>query len=420
MSPQLVLDRRKVAQYVTEKQELEVMLAWDLLEIFNKTDTLIGPLRAKVHAAMWAMLHAYLAFDWLHEAITTTVGNAKKEQLRMARALNENHPPTNFFPALRCHSLQHMAFCADNFDLQDCCWVIRMYGEFVERAAKVIPPAGGAATERRHALDMLMDQIKTQYRRGFQWKLPRDKAAAADLAGMDGFVENYLQRARYNLNKPAEASNARDVGGWLAESLSQPHQFVNSLKGGISIFRPKPSDTTLKIDRVFGLMPGATISGTTTDLMYFMDTFGAGGRDPIYYLAAAAAIVSQGHHTLLEVALPLTMNGWADYSIGYYTSLMPTGHREGRVATSHPAQGAIWDVLDAAEHHRKNRFMLVFYDAPRQIQGCYLFEHGDARFKLMATADDNLATTFTNRFLAWPTYDHVNRWYRLYYGEAAA
>jgi hypothetical protein len=419
-------DPATVATFIEQKQALEIQLAYELLDIFNNTASLIDPIRDRCHAALAAMTLTYTEYPWLRCAIDKTFCIAKVEQMRMATGLNNEHPPIRAFPALRCGSLPQMVANVDTFDIQDCCWVIRMYGEFVEQLAKFqVPPSQGAAAtaaaapvDPRHesvnAQAIVAERVKRLYRRGFQVKA--HQAGVDEMHGTDGFMRNFLERARYNLHKPVDEAAARNVGHWLDNSLTNPHRFVNSLHGGISIFRPKPHDTTLKIDRVFGLMPGATISGTTTDLMYFMDTFAANERDPIYYLVAAAGIVSQGHHTMLEVAMPLTMNGWVDYSIGHYTTLMPTGHRADRPATSHAAQGVIWDALDTAENHRQNRLMLVYYDAPKAIGGCFLFDRTDARFKLLATADDNLARTFTGFFNSmWPSLEQVVEWMSHYY-----
>lgn len=81
-------------------------------------------------------------------------------------------------------------------------------------------------------------------------------------------------------------------------------------------------DTVKKIDRMFALPEGAGISGTTADSIYaFVGNGFAGAR--WLHLLPIATMVAQYHHTLLECALTLTMNGIISYRIGFYTSLLP-------------------------------------------------------------------------------------------------
>ena len=89
-------------------------------------------------------------------------------------------------------------------------------------------------------------------------------------------------------------------------------------------------DSTLKMDRLFGLRDICSISGTTADVMYFLNTFGSrnvnGFRDlgEIYRMLPFGTIAGFHHHSVLEVALPQSLKGYIDYTIGRYTTLMPT------------------------------------------------------------------------------------------------
>lgn len=394
MPPQFENNPQRVEQWVEQKQALEVELAWELLEVFNTDPTLIGPIRARASAAASELIQAYNASDELRLALTIAWS---KELAGALRSFLTSYPT---LPALLTG--------APFMDAQDCSMLIRLYGAFVEEAAKT----GGS-------LYSWLAQRKVEYRRGFMdfpivepdFAGPGITAQELESAGIEqtGHWANLLTRLRARMNAAAFT--------WALDGYSRPYDFVRSLDGGIARFRLQNYDTILKIDRVFGLMAGASISGTTTDLMFFMDTFDVGDWDPIYYLLACADLVARGHHTMVETAFPLALNGYIDYSIGFYTSLMPTGHHPGKPATSHGAQGAVWNVLDKAEHDPRNRLMLVYYDRTRQwYEGCYIFDRADSRFKLLATADDNMLVTFETHFLdQWATHQQVFNWMKLYY-----
>lgn len=112
------------------------------------------------------------------------------------------------------------------------------------------------------------------------------------------------------------------------------------LKGfsGITLSRLKRESTVRKIDTAFGLPAGCDISGTTADSIFFvelMKDFIAGDvlagmnitdRDiKTIQLLPLATMVSQAHHTVLECALTLTLNGYMNYHAGYYDTLLPNG-----------------------------------------------------------------------------------------------
>lgn len=401
MPPRYVDNPMQVKQWVEDKQALEVELGWELLDVFNATAALITPIRERAAAAASEMIEAYLGSDELRYALTLAWS---KEHTAKGGASGGVPGPLRDF-LTRYPTLWALLNGAPNMDAQDCSMLIRLYGTFVEQAAL-------------HARGPLYDwlaQRKLEYRRGF---LADDlgvmQATDLERAGVEqpGHWVNLMRRLRRQAG-PAGLS-------WLVDIWNAPQGFIRYSGGGIGRFELLTDDTILKIDRVFGLMPGASISGTTTDLMFFMDTFSrAGDWDPIYYLLACADFVARGHHTLVETALPLALNGYVDYSIGFYTSLMPTGHRgPGKPATSHPAQGAVWNALAKAEDDPRNRLMLVYYDRrfPEWYAGCYVTDVADQSFRLLATADDNMLATFSTHFLdQWATHEQVFNLMKLYY-----
>ncbi len=78
-----------------------------------------------------------------------------------------------------------------------------------------------------------------------------------------------------------------------------------------------------KLDRVFGLLEGADISGTTADTCYLIHAFGLGR---LMYLLPLGTLVYNFHHSWIEVALALSTNRMItgiDYDLGFYSSCLP-------------------------------------------------------------------------------------------------
>ena len=172
---------------------------------------------------------------------------------------------------------------------------------------------------------------------------------------------------------------------------------------GINRWRVMEKDTMGKMDQVFGLMPGATISGTTTDNIYFFEKFRGLGLDPVFYMLPLATIVGGGHHSLLEVGLPLSSNGKGAYKVGLYSTLFPTGCQD----QNRPAGVyEIENILRFAEGHPDNHLMLIYYDSSQQPAGCYLYENNDkGKWQRMCTGDD-LLRVFRG-VQAWPNRDQI-------------
>jgi hypothetical protein len=248
-------------------------------------------------------------------------------------------------PLCKKHSQGFNSIVVNQLDAQECSDLIRLYGEFVERAGGL--RAQGAAGPRGDY--RLQNEIKGSYRGG---------------------------PARWNTDPIAGDGRIREKVKPGAQSTSDVHSFLISQKGGAARFNLCNASTVNRIDQVFGLVPLADISGTTTDSIYFTERFaGPTGGDPIFYLLPAATLVAGGHHSLLEVALSLTINRIVDYRIGYYSTLFPDGGVHGA--------GAIRNALARAEASHMNRHMLVYYakgedpPIPGVPCGCFLYEEQD-------------------------------------------
>jgi hypothetical protein len=135
---------------------------------------------------------------------------------------------------------------------------------------------------------------------------------------------------------------------------------------GMTLWELKQGSVVWAIDRIFGLPPGADISGTTADIMWGLETlatilypYPSPGSDrrpavlPLLYMLPIAAMVAHYHHTILECAMTQTLNGEITYQIGCYTTLLSENAIDSGLVT------ALKRVLKRWEDHPTN-FKAVF------------------------------------------------------------
>lgn len=330
----------QVREWMRQKQELEVRLAWDLLETFNTTPGLIGPLRNMAEAALDEMR----AFRTTSAVGSAAVTQAWLEETRANSGLCRKYVGFNHIHA------------DPNRDAQECSDVIRLYGAFVEKAGDVNFQDYAAQKQQKDALRTGGRQV---------WgKDPKTEFAGRHRWNVDDKVRPGGPTRGEQLRQEAPALVQSGQGGpW------QVHSFLKSQGGGIKKFILADTSTINKIGRVYGLVQGADISGTTSDSIYFMNRFGGAGLDPIFQVLPLATIVAGAHHSMLEVALSLSQAGVVDYHIGFYKSLLPAG------ATAGAAE--IGAALAAAEHSPMNPHLLVYYNQIGLVGGCFRFEGRD-------------------------------------------
>ena len=143
-------------------------------------------------------------------------------------------------------------------------------------------------------------------------------------------------------------------------------------ESGMQMFRANRNDLCKRIDLLFGLLVGATLSGTTTDTVFVLESFGAAppvGLHPGYYLFPVATIAATLHHTLVEAGFALTLADVIDsYCVGFYTTLKP---RAGFPPELQEAEG----ILQEAEKDSGNRRFILWYDGNEAAPaGGILFE----------------------------------------------
>ena len=156
-------------------------------------------------------------------------------------------------------------------------------------------------------------------------------------------------------------------------------------KPGISIKRSLEGSTVLKVDRLFGLLRGADISGSASEGASILERWGSDLLHSAYYLLPLASLVYNGHHTILEVALTMSLNKIMDYHIGFYSSLLP----DNAPPELDNIVAALQDAEDRADH-----FVVFFKDS--QPAGCLLFDQISEK-KLLRTADFGRATQMLAR-----------------------
>jgi hypothetical protein len=186
-----------------------------------------------------------------------------------------------------------------NMTPSHCSDIIRMYGEWIEGQVGEKPFGGEADASKK----------------GFRKGLGGGMRHAHDLW--------HKLRERYGLAVFGPRSRLKPVPRHLRNLCYISSQAIGTRAGGINIWNLANHSAVGKMDRVFGLLEGADISGTTTDTCYLVQSFGLGR---MMHMLPLGTLVYNYHHTWLEVALALSINRQVtgvDYDLGYYTSCLP-------------------------------------------------------------------------------------------------
>lgn len=177
-----------------------------------------------------------------------------------------------------------------------------------------------------------------------------------------GWADRYASEAQRAVWKQEPGGRYR--GTWTAPMEAHiATRLGPASTPGIAGKRSLEGSTVLKLDRLFGLLRGADISGSTAEGASILERWGSDILHSAYYLLPLATLVYNGHHTLLEVALTLSLNRIIDYHIGFYTTLLPDGA---------PAElDAVATALADAESETSH--FVVFFENS-QPAGCLLFD----------------------------------------------
>jgi hypothetical protein len=365
-----MVDPAGLREMLRAKQALEVRLAWELLEVFNDPKAgFITRLQGMVSQSVDVM-----------DQIATSDLTRMKFEGKWKGGWNKyacctDNGIVDWHPGV-------IKFKVKNFIAQHCADWIRIFGEVIEDVAQ------GE-----------QDAIRKSFQKGekYHWTKFNPKAQGPqDNAGRRRVTQDDRQKLGVGVLPDYDAVTGGEFRVWGFMQDISP-------SAGINRWRIMESDTIGKMDQVFGLMPAATISGTTTDNIYFFQRFQQNGLDPVFYLLPLATIVAPGHHSMLEVGLPLSLNGHGDYKVGLYTTLFPSGSQSG----SRPAGvDAIRNALIAAELHRDNHLMLVYYNGSKPAGCLFSFNAQDReKWKGMVTGT-NLLGAF-RKVAPWPNEGQV-------------
>ena len=278
------------------------------------------------------------------------------------------------------------------FDASDVSDIIRLFGEFIEQ--------GGAAGEGFKGPADIVDDWGTKLtpsmsvKQAYRGAVPGSQGTDKDRIGhVWGEIKYY--GAKESKEKFGSIANVGTVKGTTmlagdgvarrnrSDEGWEPEQHIDlradkSAISGMKLKRAQEDSNILKIDRLFGLITGADISGTTADTICAVELLGhprgINALGPIYYLLPLATIVYNNHHALLEVALALTLNGVIDYNIGFYTTLLPKDANP-----IPPELTGIDGILTQAENRFKNQRLVTFYNGKDELAGGFLFTDDEAR-----------------------------------------
>lgn len=363
-------------------QSVETDLAFHLLKEFNDPKALSNLQR--------------LADNCIRQMLRTP--SALQAALKKENQLKVEGKTGHSFDELFDFCTRPYEFGVGTFDASDVSDIIRLFGEFVEQ--------GGTAAAGWHQ-EWKWDPQKgpkgdwEKIKEKDDWgksHSPSDLIKQAYRGGVPGAPGSYMKTAGrvwaetktdketnapiYTMHDPNDPRAFRDRGeGWQVESWAdkRPDKTAFSGMGGSGARakgskRAKGDSNVLKIDRLFGLIVGADISGTTADTVFAVEVLGRDIVSAAYYMLPLATIVYNNHHALLEVALALSLNGVIDYRIGFYTSLLPKN-----VKTIPPELTGIDGILQTAENRFKNQRLVTFYNAQNELAGGFLLSDDEAR-----------------------------------------
>lgn len=347
----------KIVSWIRAKKQNEFELARRILLEFEQP-ALLNPLRGWIDQAL-RELDTLRRTDAVGQRIVSTAWNNEKGKLKTLKKYD---------------SLSALLRAVPNLSATECGDLIRLYGTVAE--------VGGKKYQEKLAAYRAQPTQYVPFNAGVArpYGAQLEKQKALRKYGDVGWGKRPEQSARARVTPDAY----RQTFG-APPAPGQARQQFLGLGGGINAWVLLDESTVHKIDRLFGLPLGADISGTTTDTIAFLGHFVAAGVNPLYYLLPIATIVAAGHHTILESALALTHN-WqitgVEYRIGFYTTLLPRN-------AFLPAGSNIKSVLQQYQDDVRNRLLLIYYEGPDRVGGCYEYADPTDRvlFRRIALAD---------------------------------
>jgi hypothetical protein len=327
----VITNSAQITQYCREKQVNEAALARDVYMNFERPGVLSN-VRQTVHTALGAMVSGAPG--------PVTAAIAAEPALDVWRTIG---PKTH-------HGLKLLHFDQTKFNgltPSDCSDLIRLIGAWVEKGGLIGAGAGGTTNTAWENNLHTGASIKEAYRPGVH----TDKVSTENVWGdkKERFKDVAVARRDRGPGRPIEDH--------IRPYMRDPNAF--SGMGGTPAEpqkgkRPQNESSVLKLDRLFGLIQACDISGTTADTMFALEAWGGSYLTATYYMLPLATIVHNNHHSLIEVALAMSLNGIISYEVGFYSTLLP----KGRVPKE---MEGIDRTLAAAEHNVRNRHFVAYY-----------------------------------------------------------
>ena len=369
-------------QMIVEKQSVEVGLCLDVQEIFG--NEMIGDLREMCQVSI------------------RSVDDMQKNNSNFAAQYSSKWSSYGCMKGMHSWNGDTLLNHARAWNASDCGDWIRVFGEIIEAKSFF----GGSQEADRTAPQLGGEK-------GY-WSKPKvPSASTKQTSGDQALQQPNLQPSALRRRLEYNTLTIKDQGLYGLETTESGFLMKSMISSGIKKWAIMAEDVTGKMDRVFGLMKGATISGTTTDNVYFLKKFGSAIKDPILYLLPVGSIAGGGHHSLIEVAIPLTINGIIKYSVGLYSTLIPDGVVPGRSTIRSKGTNALRKVCGLWEARPENHLLLCFYEQG-QLAGALVADKAKDRpaWAQAFKADQTLMDAFASMAIS-PTEGQLMNFMRL-------
>ena len=318
-----IVDLEIINRLSKRKRELEAMLTKELYEIFSLPKYLI-PLQKTVGDILIMMVegvpHNHVPWKKLRNAVR------EEPFLRLWKENIHNKVPGKLGKTAYIQWRKKIIHA--RFDPTDCGDIFRLAGAWVEQGGGVtsrgeIPRSAGWE-------EGVSDSVKSAYRPGVDFSEDAREVWEEEKWYKKGgrFYDSRLskkERQELIVQKRESGAFRRDRGSsWDIEENVKPLMRDSTAFSGMGKSkRAQAASNVLKIERICGTIVGGDISGTTTDTLFELELWGRKYLSVCYYLLPLATIVHNMHHSFTEVALSISLNKEADYTIGFYSSMLP-------------------------------------------------------------------------------------------------
>jgi hypothetical protein len=379
-------------QALLDKEKNELDMAHKLLEVFDNSDVLMTPLRTTCESCLEDIIRLWdlgqpNGGDTAKNPVARIVG--KETYLNVFKARENNGlssgGPDVGLPADTDMStteglnkvytrLKNLVDNKDKLGAANCSDVIRLFGGVVEELDGQNPKDNiGQPFKKQWLLQPdLTDDNRLTIK---DWNNLREsyRTPWADTEAFDPKV----RRLRVKATRRIQDSIEEMLKAWEGIPVDER---VNAKLRGVSLNTLLPGSTVRAMDRMFGLPEGADISGTTADNLFAFETVMNATKmlkkdqqqPAVLNLLPIAAMVSQYHHTVLECALTLTMNGVINYQIGFYKTLYPAVSVNLENDELKEVKQNVYNVLASAEDDKRNRHMLVYQTREGDMQAWHM------------------------------------------------